>query len=134
MRCVSSGLRVTAPPPGHERINQWRSYRVVPVGRGPPCRFSPKSNIPGYFGPKPIRLCSRSNLRKTRSDVRNARPRDGSGSGSGRIPAGFESCGFEFGDGFSPTVFGFGIGFGFGFGFSPVDIQNKSFGIKTHGL
>jgi hypothetical protein len=45
--------------------------------------------------------------------------KDGSGSVSGRIPAGFGSCGFEFGDGFSPTVFGFGIGFGF----SPVDIQ-----------
>jgi hypothetical protein len=43
--------------------------------------------------------------------------KDGSGSVSGRIPAGFGSCGF--GDGFSPTVFGFG----FGFGFSPVDIQ-----------
>jgi hypothetical protein len=43
--------------------------------------------------------------------------RDGSGSGSGRIPAGFGSCGFGFGDGFSPTVFSFG------FGFSPVDIQ-----------
>jgi hypothetical protein len=48
--------------------------------------------------------------------------KDGSGSVSGRIPAGF-----GFGDGFSPTLFGFGfgfgIGFGFGFGFSPVDIQ-----------
>jgi hypothetical protein len=53
--------------------------------------------------------------------------RDGSGSGLGRIPAGFGFCRFGFGDGFSPTVFGFdfrfGIGFGFGFGFSPVDIQ-----------
>jgi hypothetical protein len=51
--------------------------------------------------------------------------RDGTGSGSGRILAGFRSCEFGFEDGFSPTVFGFGfgIGFGFGFGFSPVDIQ-----------
>jgi hypothetical protein len=45
--------------------------------------------------------------------------KDGSGSVSGRIPVGFRSCGFGFGDGFSPTVFGFG----FGFSFSPVDIQ-----------
>jgi hypothetical protein len=49
------------------------------------------------------------------------------GSGSGRIPAGFGSCRFGFGDGFSPTVFGFGFGFGigfsFGFDFLPVDIQ-----------
>ena len=43
-------------------MDQGRSYRVVPVGRGPPCRFGPKSNIPRYFGPKPIRLCYRSNL------------------------------------------------------------------------
>jgi hypothetical protein len=45
----------------------------------------------------------------------------------GRIPAGFGSCGFGFGDSFSPTVFGFvfrfGIGFSFGFGFPPMDIQ-----------
>jgi hypothetical protein len=64
--------------------------------------------------------------------------KDSSGSVLGRIPAGFGSCGFGFGDGFSPTVFGFGFGFGiefgFGFGFSPVDIRNKSFGIKTHVL
>ena len=45
-----------------EYLRQGRSYRVVPVGRGPPCRFGPKSNIPRYFGPKPIRLCCRSNL------------------------------------------------------------------------
>jgi hypothetical protein len=55
--------------------------------------------------------------------------KDGSGSVSGRIPAGFGSCRFGFGDGFLPTVFGFGFGFGFGigfdfgFGFSSVDIQ-----------
>jgi hypothetical protein len=53
--------------------------------------------------------------------------KDGSRSGSGRISTGFGSCGFRFGDDFSPTVFGFGFGFGigfsFGFGFSPVDIQ-----------
>jgi hypothetical protein len=53
--------------------------------------------------------------------------KDGSGSVSGRIYAGFWSCGFRFRDGFSPTVFGFGfgfsIGFGFGFDFSLVDIQ-----------
>jgi hypothetical protein len=64
--------------------------------------------------------------------------KDGSGSGSGQMSAGFGSCGFRFGDDFSPIVFGFGfgfgIGFGFGFGFSPVDIRNKSFGIKTHVL
>ena len=39
----------------------------------------------------------------------------------------FRSCGFRFGDDFSPTVFGFRaskpIGFDFGFGFPPVDIQ-----------
>jgi hypothetical protein len=45
--------------------------------------------------------------------------KDGSGSGLGRISTGFGSCGFWFGDDFSPTVFGFG----FGFGFPPVDIQ-----------
>jgi hypothetical protein len=45
--------------------------------------------------------------------------KDDSGSGSGRISAGFGSCGFGFRDDFSPTVFGFG----FGFGFPPVDIQ-----------
>jgi hypothetical protein len=64
--------------------------------------------------------------------------KDGSGSGSGWISAGFRSCGFVFRDDFSPTVFGFGfgfdIGFGFGFDFPPMDIQNKSFGIKTHVL
>jgi hypothetical protein len=49
--------------------------------------------------------------------------KDSSGSGSGRISAGFGSCGFGFGDDFSPTVFRFGIEFGFGFGFPPVDIQ-----------
>jgi hypothetical protein len=48
---------------------------------------------------------------------------DGSGSASGRISVDFGSCGFGFGDNFSPTIFGFGIGFGFGFGFPPVDIQ-----------
>ena len=54
-------------------------------------------------------------------------PKDGSGSVSGRISAGFGFCGFGFGDDFSPVVFGFGapklIGFDFGFGFSPVDIE-----------
>jgi hypothetical protein len=49
------------------------------------------------------------------------RRKDGSGLGSGQISVVFGSCGFEFGDDFSPTVFGFG--FGFGFGFPPVDIQ-----------
>jgi hypothetical protein len=53
--------------------------------------------------------------------------KDGSGSGSERIYAGFGFCGFGFGDDFSPTVFGFsfrfGLGFGFGFGFPPVNIQ-----------
>ena len=64
--------------------------------------------------------------------------KDGNGSGLERISTGFGFCGFGFGDGFSPMVFGFGapklIGFGFGFGFPPVDIRNKSFGIKTHVL
>jgi hypothetical protein len=41
--------------------------------------------------------------------------RDGSGSGSGRVSAGFGSYGFRFRDDFSPTVFGFG--------FPPMDIQ-----------
>ena len=53
--------------------------------------------------------------------------KDGNGAVSGRISAGFGSCGFGFGDDFSPTVFGFealkSIGFGFSFGFPPVDIQ-----------
>jgi hypothetical protein len=53
--------------------------------------------------------------------------KDGNGSVSGRISAGFGSSGFGFGDDFSPTVLGFGapkpIGFGFRFGFSPVDTQ-----------
>ena len=53
--------------------------------------------------------------------------KDGNGLGLGRISTGFGFYGFEFGDGFLPTVFGFGapkpIGFGFGFGFPPVDIQ-----------
>ena len=45
--------------------------------------------------------------------------KDGNGTVLGRISAGFGSCGFGFGDDFSPTVFGFG----FKFGFSPMDIQ-----------
>jgi hypothetical protein len=45
---------------------------------------------------------------KTRGNV----VKDSSGSGSGRISAGFGSCGFRFGDDFSPTVFEFGFGFG----------------------
>jgi hypothetical protein len=57
------------------------------------------------------------------AQVQVSRSKDDSGSGSERIFVGFWSCGFEFGDDFSPTVFGFGIGFGFGFGFPPVDIQ-----------
>jgi hypothetical protein len=56
-----------------------------------------------------------------------AAAKDDSGSVLGQIPVGFGSCGFGFGDSFSPMVFGFGFGFGirfgFGFGFSPVDIQ-----------
>jgi hypothetical protein len=62
--------------------------------------------------------------------------KDGNGAVLGWISVGFGSCGFRFGDDFSPTVFGFrapkAIGFSFGFGFPPVDIRNKSFGIKTH--
>ena len=53
--------------------------------------------------------------------------RDGSGSGSVRVSAGFDFSGFGFDVVFSPMVFrfGFGLGFGFGFGFwfPPVDIQ-----------
>ena len=51
--------------------------------------------------------------------------KDDNGSGLGRISAGFGFCGFGFGDGFSPTVFGFRAPkpFGFGFGFPPVNIQ-----------
>jgi hypothetical protein len=64
--------------------------------------------------------------------------KDGNGAVLGQIFAGFGSRGFGFGDDFSPMVFGFGalkpIGFSFGCGFPPVDIQNKSFGIKTHVL
>jgi hypothetical protein len=66
--------------------------------------------------------------------------RDGSGSGSVRVFAGFGFSGFGFGVGFSPTVFRFGFGLGFGFWFLvstrgyPMDIRNKSFGIKTHIL
>ena len=64
--------------------------------------------------------------------------KDGNGSGLGRISAGFGFCGFGFGDGFSPTVFGFGAPkpSRFRVWFStrgyPMDIRNKSFGIKTH--
>ena len=51
--------------------------------------------------------------------LRRAGHKDGNGAVSGRISAGFGSCGFGFGDDFSPTVFGFGapkpIEFGFGF-------------------
>jgi hypothetical protein len=54
---------------------------------------------------------------------RGGMSKDGSGSGLGRISAGFGSCGFGFEDNFLSTVFGFGFGFGIGFGFSPVDIQ-----------
>ena len=34
--------------------------------------------------------------------------KDGNGSGLGWISTGFGFCGFGFGDGFSPMVFGFG--------------------------
>ena len=51
-----------------------------------------------------------------------------------RVSGGFDFSGFEFGVGFSSTVSRFGFEFGFGFWFPPVDIQNKSFGIKTHVL
>jgi hypothetical protein len=53
--------------------------------------------------------------------------KDGNRSGSWWISMGFGSCGFRFGDDFSPTVFEFGFGFGieftFGFGFPPMDIH-----------
>jgi hypothetical protein len=56
--------------------------------------------------------------------------KDGNGAVSGRISAGFESRGF--GDDSSPMVFGFGAPKPIEFGFSPMDIQNKSYGVKTH--
>ena len=73
-----------------------------------------------------------------RPALNNLLARDGSGSGSVRVSTGFGFSGFGFGVDFSPTVFKFGFGFGFGFGlgfwFPPVDIRNKSFGIKTNVL
>ena len=49
--------------------------------------------------------------------------KDGNVVVSSQISTGFGSCGFGFGDDFSPTVFGFGAPKPIGFGFLPVDIQ-----------
>ena len=49
--------------------------------------------------------------------------RDGNGSVSGRVSAGFGPSGFGFGDDFSPTIVGFGAPKPIGFGFSPMATQ-----------
>ena len=55
--------------------------------------------------------------------IRSASFRDGSGSGSVRVSVCFSFSGFEFGVGFSPTVFRLGFEFSFEFWFPPLDIQ-----------
>ena len=90
--------------------------------------FSTQTVAPQIYKPPKDVLLSHVRIKKgwccivSRSG-RCARGKDGNGAVSGRISAGFGSCGFRFEDDFSPTVFGFGAPKPIGFGFPPVDIQ-----------